>query len=133
MSTDTRDVLDQLRFELNYLEQIALRVAAGEISAFEPFRANPICPNFDDALKRHSCHECLLYDFVPESKRFEEIPCLHIVVTPEGESIQQLIEAGDQNRLITRTCAWLRETILQLEHPQNGCAQPDCSHSEATL
>jgi len=120
MSTEAKDVLEQLRFELNYLEQIAQRAAAGEINAFEPFRKNPICPNFDDALNRHTCHECLLYDFVPESKRVEEIPCLHIVVTPEGESIQQLIDAGDQERLIGSTCAWLRETITHLERAQHA-------------
>jgi hypothetical protein len=123
MPTETKDVVEQLRFELNYLEQMALRVAAGEISAFEPFRKNPICPNFDDELNRHTCHECLLYDFVPESKQVEEVPCLHIAVTPEGESIQQLIDAGDQQRLIEATCDWLKKTIVQLESARKAGIQ----------
>jgi len=134
MSTDTRDVLGQLRFELIYLEQIADRVAAGELKIVSPFRDNTICPNFSDPLKRYSCHECLLYDFVPEEKRVEDVPCHHIVVTPQGESIKQLLEAGDQKRLIESMCAWLRETIAQLECAQNSSTQRRAeSQADATF
>jgi hypothetical protein len=118
MSTDSRDSLEQLRFELNYLEQIRDQVSAEEHRILMPFRDNSICPNFGDPLRPHACHECLLYDFVPEAKRIEDIPCHHIVVTPEGECIKQLLEAGDQNRLIDSMCEWLRQTIAELE-----CAQ----------
>ncbi|HUO60375.1 MAG TPA: hypothetical protein VMU24_06875 [Candidatus Acidoferrales bacterium] len=132
MSSDIRDVLEQLRFELNYLEQISDRVASGEMQIFSPFRDNNICPNFNDPLKRHTCHECLLYDFVPEEKRIEDNPCQHIVVTPEGESIKQLLEAGDQKRLVDSMCGWLRETISKLECAQISGRQQFGSQPDAT-
>ena len=67
MSEDKRDVLEVLRYELNFLEQGGYgnwySTPWGPASIFQD---SLTCPNHGDPTRSHACHECLLYDFVPE-------------------------------------------------------------------
>src|SRR5271166_3819981 len=79
MSEDKRDVLEVLRYELNFIEQGGYgnwySTPWGPASIFQD---SLTCPNHGDPTRPHACHECLLYDFVPEQYRNEDVPCHHI-------------------------------------------------------
>ena len=75
MSEDKRDVLEVLRYELNFLEQGGYgnwySTPWGPASIFQD---SLTCPNHGDPTRPHACHECLLWDFVPEEYRTEDVP-----------------------------------------------------------
>jgi hypothetical protein len=85
MSEDKRDVLEVLRYELNFLEQGGYgnwySTPWGPASIFQD---SLTCPNHGDPTRPHACHECLLYDFVPEKYRTEDVPCHHIPLNRQG-------------------------------------------------
>lgn len=120
MSGDKRDVLQVLRYELNFLEQGGYDRLA-DVPEASPFLNSRTCLNFEKALRTHACQECLLYDFVPAANRLEDIPCHYIQLTEEGDTISKLLQEGDHARLRSELCDWLRNTIRQLElEPANG-------------
>ena len=88
MSEDKRDVLEVLRYELNFLEQGGYgnwySTPWGPASIFQD---SLTCPNHGDPTRPHACHECLLYDFVPEEYRTEDVPCHHIPLNRQGVTV----------------------------------------------
>ena len=88
MSNDKRDVLEVLRYELNFIEQGGYgnwySTPWGPASIFQD---SLTCPNHGDPTRPHACHECLLYDFVPEEFRTEDVPCHHIPLNKQGETV----------------------------------------------
>lgn len=115
MPQDLRDVLQILRYELNYLEQGGYyqdRVLHGTES---PFLGNHACINFGDPLRSHACRECILHQFVPEDKQTREFPCHYIRLNASGETIAELIKKNDPHRLVFALEHWLRTTIARLE------------------
>ena|ERR1700694_5019357 len=115
MPEDLREVLQILRYELNYLEQGGFdrdRLLHGTES---PFLGNLACINFGDPLRSHACRECVLHQFAPEDKQTEEFPCHYIRLNPSGETIAELIEKNDPSRLVFALENWLRNTIALLE------------------
>jgi len=125
MSQDTRDVIQVLRYELNFLEQGGYERAVKAGVASSPFRSTYTCLNFGDPLRPHACHECLLYDFVPARHRTEDVPCHHIPLNG-GETVAGLLKTGDKKRLIVALGHWLRVTIARLEAQReaNPVSQP---------
>ena len=115
MTEDLRDVLEVLRFELNHLEQGGFNWDRAMLGKESPFKGTFACANFGDALQAHACHECLLYQFVPDDKKNEEFPCHYIQLNDSGETVAQLIEKKDPARLVKALERWLRETIERLE------------------
>jgi hypothetical protein len=119
MTQDLREVLQVLRFELNYLEQGGFDRDRALLGTESPFRGSFACINFDDPLRAHACHECSLHQFVPEDKKTEEFPCHHIRLSDSGETIAELIEKNDPRRLVIALESWLRDTITRLETTPN--------------
>jgi hypothetical protein len=115
MSKDLRDILQILRFELNYLEQGGFDRDRKLLGTESPFQGTFTCINFGDPLQTHTCRECLLHQFVPEDKQAEEIPCHHIPLNASGETIAELIEKKDSRQLVVALEHWLRTTIARLE------------------
>jgi hypothetical protein len=69
MSTDKRDILEVLKFELSFLEQGGYgRSVRTPWKATSMFQDSPSCLNFNDPARPHACDECLLTDFVPPPK-----------------------------------------------------------------
>jgi hypothetical protein len=64
---------------------------------------------------REPCSECLLMQFVPEDARKEQTPCIHIPLSPAGETLESLYRTGTQQEIEETLGAWLRVTIHQLE------------------
>ncbi len=112
---DDRDVLEVLKFELDFLEsggygrsvhtpQVPTRIFQDSIS----------CINFGDPSRPRPCEECLLIEFVPESRQHEDVPCHHIPLTAKGDTVESM-GGGNQAALEEAFANWLRATIRRLE------------------
>jgi hypothetical protein len=115
MPTDNRNLLDVLKFELEFLEQGGYGRLPRE--SWRPrfvFEDSPTCMNFNSK-DREPCSECLLMQFVPEDARKEQTPCLHIPLSLSGETLENLYRTGTQLEIETALGDWLRTTIRRLE------------------
>ncbi len=114
MSEDKRDVLEVLRYELNFLEQGGYgnwySTPWGPASVFQD---SLTCPNHGDPTRPHACHECLLYDFVPEEYRTEDVPCHHIPLNRQGVTVATPNQTEEELRENVKH--WLKRTIARIE------------------
>ena len=85
------------------------------------FKDSPPCLNYGLPERKHPCSECWLMDFVPADKRGEEVPCHHIPLNEQGDTVANLGGWGDASGVRESVCDWLRSTIQQLE---KGFTQP---------
>ncbi len=111
---DKHEIIEVLRYELNFLEQGGYEYHAQGEGLPSPFRTGYSCINFGDPLRRHACHECSLWDFVPDEAQTDDVPCHGIELEP-GVTIGTLLQTGDQKRLVELLGRWLRETIARME------------------
>lgn len=121
MPKDDRNLLDVLKFELEFLEQGGYGRLPRECwRARFIFEDSPTCVNFNSR-DRRPCSECLLMQFVPEDARNEQTPCAHIPLFCSGETIENLYRTGTQQEIEDALRDWLRATIRQLEaEPAQG-------------
>jgi hypothetical protein len=116
MPKDDRDLVDVLKFELKYLES-----GGYGSSPREPWRQHlvfedsPSCMNYDAKVNPEPCGECILMQLVRPDLRGERIPCRHIPLTTEGETLEQLYKTGTQMEIEDAMRQWLRATIQQVE------------------
>jgi len=116
MSSDKRDVLEVLKFELNFLEQGGYgRSVRTPWKPTSMFLDSPSCINFNDPARPNPCNECLLTDFVPLKCQEEEIPCHHIPLNPQGETVHSMERQREQMELEDALKQWLRATIQRIE------------------
>ena len=116
MANDERDILETLRAELDFIEQggygRSVRTPWQPTSVFQDSLS---CLNFGYPYGAHSCDECMLHTFVPAERRSEVVPCHHIPLDAEGETIEALELKENQAQLEERVKAWLRAKIKELE------------------
>lgn len=113
---DERDVLEVLKFELNFLEQGGYgRSVHAPRTPTSIFQDSISCLNFGDPHRPHPCSECMLIDFVPESSRNEDVPCHHIPLSPAGETVATLEARDRQQKLEEAVIVWLRAVIARME------------------
>ncbi len=116
MTDDKRDILEVLRFELNFLEQggygRSVRTPWKPTSIFQDSLS---CLNFGDPERTIPCSHCLLMDFVPTEYRNETVPCHHIRLNAAGQSVATLDRGYNQQELEESVIGWLRATIDRLE------------------
>ena len=116
---DERDVLEVLKFELNFLEQGGYgRSVRAPQTATSIFQDSITCLNSGEPQRPHPCSECMLIDFVPQSSRDADIPCHHIPLSPAGETVATLEASGNQQRLEEAAISWLRAVIARIEKEQ---------------
>lgn len=124
MAQDGRDILEVLKFELNFL----LDGGYGR-SPRSPWRApaifedSPICPNFSDPTYPFPCEHCLLEQFVPPGQRSEDIPCRFIPLTKEGQTVEDLYRTGNHIEMEEALAAWLRAQIAKIERERGISSQ----------
>jgi hypothetical protein len=53
--------------------------------------------------------------FVPESARKQQTPCIHIPLSPGGQTLESLYRTGTQQEIEEALGSWLRATIQRLE------------------
>ncbi len=116
MNKDERDLLEVLKFELNFLEK-----GGYGRSPREPWRSryifedSPTCMNYDSKDHREPCLECVLFQMVPPEFRGAEIPCRYIPINAEGDTLDSLYRYADQFETEEIFGDWLRRTIAKLE------------------
>jgi len=156
MKVDARDPVDVLKKELELLQ-------SGHYERLDNlqwrpaliFEDSPSCLNYTTPLDRGQCDGCVLMQFVPVEQRRQQIPCRHIVLTPEGETLDSLYRSCVMKDVHKAAEDWLRRTIVDLEREReichhvdrrsskgsgNGpraialyeCAEPKCANSECS-
>lgn len=132
MPIDDRDLLEVLKFELRFLEEGGY--GRSPHTPRRPqliFEDSPTCLNFYRWEKSAPCTECLLMQFVPQERRSGKIPCRHIMLNAEGQTIQSLYECATQQEAEETLRSWLRATIDQLEHQRAIAANPESAAQSA--
>jgi hypothetical protein len=117
MSEDKRDVLELLKFELQFLEQggygRSVRTPWKPTSIFQDSLS---CLNFNDPARPHPCSECFLTDLVPDNLKSEDVPCHHIALNPEGETVHSMERQRSQLEMEEALKNWLRNEIQRIEN-----------------
>ena len=130
MQRDERDLLDVLKFELNFLEKGGYGRSPRE--PWRPqfiFEDSPTCMNYDSKENPAPCEECVLMHLVPDESREEKIPCRHIPFNAAGETLDSLYRHGDQQEIEDAVRAWLKSEIARLEESRKKESGQDVTHS----
>ncbi len=116
MATNLKEILDQLKLERDILKDGGYgRSVRTPWKASTLFRDSVTCLNFGETVKKHPCSECLLWEWVPEAHKDEDIPCHFIPLNERGESITSLEDVGDREKAEKALLDWLNATIERLE------------------
>ena len=116
MPKDDRDILEILKFELDFLEQGGYgRSVRTPWKATSAFQDSLTCINFGDPSRSRPCNDCLLMEFVPAERRSENVPCHHIALDESGETVDTLEAQENQAELEERVKNWLRAAIRRIE------------------
>jgi hypothetical protein len=130
MAKDQREALEVLRFELQFLEKGGY--GRSPRTPWRPqliFEDSPTCMNYDSKENPAPCSDCLLMRFLPGDSREQRVPCRHIVLNEEGETIESLYRTGTQQELEEVYGKWLRTAIRKLELERVEARQ--CSANQA--
>ena len=116
MQKDERDLLDVLRFELQFLKDGGY--GRSPRTPWRPqyiFEDSLTCVNFDTKENPAPCSDCVLMQLVPPEQRSEKIPCRHIPFNVFGESLASLYQNSTQGEIEETVGDWLQATIQRLE------------------
>jgi hypothetical protein len=128
MTVDREHLLEVLKFELRFLE-IGGYHRAGR-TPWRPrfiFEDSPTCPNYWHGTRSIPCSECVLFPFVPADRRKEIVPCRHIVLNNDGDTVNSLYRYATERELESAMIAWLNKTIHNLE---SEIAELECKDHE---
>ncbi len=116
MPIDDRDILEILKFELDFIEKGGYgRSVRTPWKPTSIFQDSPTCINFGDPARSRPCSECLLMRFAPCEHKSDSVPCHRIPLTSSGETVEDLSERDDQQGMEDAVKNWLRATISRLE------------------
>ena len=116
MEKDERDLLEVLKFELDFLEK-----GGYSPSPREPrkrgfiFEDSPTCMNYDSKDNPGPCTDCVLMALVPPGQRAQTIPCRHIPLDASGQTLDALYRQAQPHELEDIYGRWLRATIAKIE------------------
>jgi hypothetical protein len=128
MSTDNRDILEVLKFELNFLEQGGYgRSVRTPWTPTSIFQDSLSCINFNDPERPNPCTACLLHDLVPAQYRDENVPCHHIPLNEAGETVDTMERQYTQAELEDAVREWLRRVIRRIEQDRAPKTQSACT------
>ena len=85
MQKDDRDLLEILKFELQFLEDGGY--GRSPRTPWRPqyiFEDSLTCMNYDSKENPGPCNDCVLMQLVPPERRSETIPCRHIPFNTSG-------------------------------------------------
>ena len=116
MQKDEGDLLEVLKFELEFLEKGGY--GRSPRTPWRPtriFQDSPTCLNFALPEKAHPCNECALMALVPDVARGDAAPCEHIPLNEAAETVESLSRYGSQQEMEEALGTWLRRTIQSIE------------------
>jgi hypothetical protein len=124
MQKDERDLLEVLKFELQFLEDGGYgRSPRIYLRPQYIFEDSLTCMNYDSKENPSPCSDCVLMQLVPPERRSEKIPCRHIPFNVSGETLDSLYRYSDQNETEETVGSWLRTTIQRLEEERIAVQQ----------
>jgi len=124
MQKDERDLLDVLRFELQFLKDGGY--GRSPRTPWRPqyiFEDSLTCMNFDSRENPAPCSACVLMQLVPPEQRSETIPCRHIPFNVFGETLASLYRNGTQQEIEETVGEWLQAAIQRLEEERMAIQQ----------
>ena len=127
MQRDERDLLDVLKSELEFLDEGGYARAPGQ--SWRPvyiFEDSPNCINHDYEVNPASCGDCPLMQLVPPEFRFAKVPCRHIPLNAEGETLDLLYRYAGDHEIEEAVRRWLQTTIAGLEGQGKTQLHADC-------
>lgn len=125
MTDDLRDLINQLKLERSILREGGYgRSVRTPTKAEQLFRDSITCLNVGQTVQRHPCSDCVLWEFVPHESLEEDIPCHHIPLNADRETIAVLEERGECEGAEEALLGWLDRTISQLEQELATRAAP---------
>ncbi len=130
MHKDERDLLDVLKFELEFVEKGGYGRSPRE--PWRPqfiFEDSPTCMNYDCKENPGPCSDCVLMHWIPDERREEKAACRHIPLGPSGETLDSLYRYNDQQEIEGAAATWLRATISQLEAQRKSGGPHASEHS----
>lgn len=116
MNKDERELLEVLKFELQFLQKGGYGRSPRE--PWRPryiFEDSPTCMNYDCKESPEPCSHCVLMQLVPPDLRGEKIPCRHIPLNQLDENLDSLYRCDEQHELEETVESWLRKTIAKVE------------------
>ena len=126
MHKDERDLLDVLKFELEFLEKGGYGRSPRE--PWRPlfiFEDSPTCMNYESKENPAACSECVLMHLVPPALRAEKTPCRHIPLNEAGETLDSLYRWSEHAEVEEAVDSWLRTTIAKLEEQRKNVAHAE--------
>ena len=127
MPSDLKQTIERLKRERDFLRNGGYdRSDQSPLKPTRLLRDSATCPNCGKPVKQHPCNECLLWEWVPENRRDEDIPCHFIPLNDRGESIASLEETKDRQETEKALLDWLDSVI---EHLEAELAQQQRRHS----
>ncbi len=126
MEKDERDLLDVLKFELNFVEKGGYSPSPREPRKMNfIFEDSPTCMNYDSKDNPGPCGECVLMGLVPPGQRSQTIPCRHIPLDAAGQTLDSLYRQAEPAEIGEIYEKWLRATIAKLsEEREKRAATP---------
>ena len=116
MTKKQEELLRALRFELEFLRHGGYgRSVRTPWKATSVFQDSPTCLNFDEVGRPHACDDCLLMQFVPAEQRQTEVPCHHIWLNENGDTIEKLFEIKQSPIAEDVLERWLVDAIARVE------------------
>ncbi len=129
MAPDIKEIIEQLRLQRDIVKDGGYgRSVRTPWKEERLFRDSITCLNVTEQVKKHPCNECLLWDWVPEDHKDEDIPCQFIPLDAQGNSIAELEEAGKREEAEQALLGWLNSTIEKLEERVTGHGTPETGH-----
>ena len=121
MSNDKRDVIETLRAELDFIEKGGYgRSVKRPWQPTSAFQDSLTCINYGDPDRAHPCENCMLHDLVPPERRSEVVPCHHIPLNADGETIETLELKENQQKMEETIKNWLRAKIREIKEESAG-------------
>ena len=116
MVNEEQDILETLKSELSFLEKGGYgRSVRTPWQPTSVFQDSLTCINYGYPYRAHPCNECLLSNFVPEERQSEQIPCHHIPLDENGETVDSLELKENQQEMEEKVKEWLRARIKEIE------------------
>src|SRR5437762_1144613 len=84
------------------------------------FRDSSVCLNFSSSQPLQPCSNCRLFKFVPVTQCATLMPCHHIPLNRNGDTIASLYRSGTQQQLDAAFHQWLRSTIEKSEKKETA-------------
>ena len=124
MRGDGQNLVSVLKAELAFLE------SGGYWSVRSPssrgpliFEDSPTCLGYGSRQPASSCAECVLAPLVPADRLFDKVPCRHIPLNDQGETLDSLYRSVTQERIESAVARWLRVKISELEGSERTAGQ----------